>query len=143
MTIDAIVADMDLMWTGIGKDPRAAAKREQGAALKRLLQRIREDGYQLLLLSELDAGKLNDAICETLGEDGITYFSSILSSSECGSRYAVALHTLATPAHRVVAVGGDERGLEEARRSGISHCLPLRDALRDESAPFTRGYSSD
>jgi hypothetical protein len=48
----------------------------------------------------------------------------------------VALHTLATPAHRVVAVGADERGLEEARSSGITRCVPLSDALRSGSAPF-------
>jgi hypothetical protein len=89
-------------------------------------------------MSELNAASLNDAISETLGDDGIAYFSSILSSSESGSRYAVALHTLETPAHRVVAVSADERGLEEARSSGITQCLPLSNALRTGSAQFDR-----
>jgi len=132
MAIDAIVANMDPVWTCTGEEAKPAAKHE----LKRFLQGVRDDGYPLLLMSELNAASLNHAIGETLGDDGITYFSAILSSSACGTRYAVALHTLATPAHRVVAVGADERGLEEARSSGITRCVPLSDALRRGSAPF-------
>ena len=136
MAIDAIVANMDTVWTRAGDDRKRAAINEQSAALKRFVESVRDDGYPLLLMSELNAATLNDAISETLGEDGITYFSSILSSSECGSRYEVALHTLAAPAHRVVAVGADERGREEARSSGITHCVALSDALRRGSAQF-------
>jgi hypothetical protein len=139
MTIDAIVANMDSVWTGM----EPATKHAQGAALRRFLQSARDDGYPLLLMSELNAASLNDAISETLGDDGITYFSAILSSRACGTRYAVALHTLATPAHRVVAVGADERGLEEARSSGITQYVPLSDALRRGSAPFAQTFSSD
>jgi len=143
MTIDAIVANMDPVWTSTGDDAKPAAKHAQSAALKRFLQSARDDGYPLLLMSELNAASLNNAIGETLGDDGITYFSAILSSSACGTRYAVALHTLATPANRVVAVGVDERGLEEARSSGITRCVPLSDALRRGSAPFSHAFSSD
>lgn len=143
MAIDAIVANMDTVWTSIEEDAKPAAKCEQNAALKRFLESVRDDGYPLLLVSELNAASLNDAISETLGDDGITYFSSILSSSESGSRYAVALHTLATPAHRVVAVGVDERGLAEARSSGITQCVPLSAALKSGSAQFDLAYSSD
>ena len=143
MAIDAIVANMDSVWTDAGADTQPAVKHEQNTALKRFLQNVRDDGYPLLLMSELSAASLNDAISETLGDDGITYFSAILSSSACGSRYAVALHTLATPAHRVVAVGADESGLEEARSSGITQCMPLSDALRNGSAQFDLAYSSD
>lgn len=143
MAIDAIVANMDTVWTGNSENAKPAAKYEQSAALKRFLENARDDGYPLLLVSELNAASLNDAISETLGEDGITYFSSILSSSESGSRYDVALHTLATPAHRVVAVGADERGLAEARSSGITQCVPLSDALKSGSAQFEHAYSSD
>jgi len=143
MTIDAIVANMDPVWTSTGDDAKPAAKHAQSAALKRFLQSARDHGYPLLLMSELNAASLNNAIGETLGDDGITYFSAILSSSACGTRYAVALHTLATPAHRVVAVGADERELEEARSSGITRCMPLSDALRRGSAPFSHAFSSD
>jgi hypothetical protein len=134
MAIDAIVMNMDSVWTSTGSDTKPEATCELSAALKRFLQGTRDDGYPLLLMSELKADVLNDAISQTLGEDGIAYFSSILSSSIRGSRYAVALHTLATPAHRVVAVGADEGGLEEARHWGITQCMPLSDALRSGSA---------
>jgi hypothetical protein len=143
MAIDAIAANMDPVWTSTGEDTKPAAKYEQSAALRRFLEGVRDDGYPLLLMSELNAASLNNAISETLGDDGITYFSAILSSSACGTRYAVALHTLATPAHRVAAVGVDERGLEEARSSGITRCVPLSDALRRGSAPFSHAFSSD
>jgi len=143
MAIDAIVANMDTVWTRTSEDTKAAAKYEQSVALKRFLESVRDDGYPVLLVSELNAASLNDAISETLGEDGITYFSSILSSSESGSRYELALHTLETPAHRVVAVGVDERGQEEARSSGITQCMPLSDALRSGAAQFDLAYSSD
>ncbi|SAK87147.1 hypothetical protein AWB79_06162 [Caballeronia hypogeia] len=143
MAIDAIVADMDTVWTRTGGQEKPAAKHAQDTALRRFLESVRDDGYPLLLVSELNAASLNDAISETLGEDGITYFSSILSESESGSRYAVALHTLATPAHRVVALGADQRGLEEARSSGITQCVPLSDALRRGAAQFDHAYSSD
>ncbi|KAK44010.1 hypothetical protein BG58_28145 [Caballeronia jiangsuensis] len=136
MAIDAIVANMDPVWTSTVEDTKPAVRYEQSAALKRFLQSVRDDGYPLLLMSELNAETLNDAISETLGDDGITYFSSILSSSACISRYEVALHTLATPAHRVVAVGVDEREMEEARNSGITQCVPLSDALRRGDARF-------
>jgi hypothetical protein len=143
MAIEAIVANMDPVWTASGADAQPAAKRTQSAALKRFLQNVRDDGYPLLLVSDLNAASLNDAITENLGDEGITYFSSILSSGACESRYAVALHTLATPAHRVVAVGAEERGFEEARSSGITQCVALSDALRHGSAPFGRAHSSD
>ncbi|KAA0997512.1 hypothetical protein FVF58_48920 [Paraburkholderia panacisoli] len=134
MAIDAIVVNMDSVWTNTGRAAQSAATGELSAALKRFLQCMRDDGYPMLLMSELTAEILNDAISETLGENGIEYFSSILSSSARGSRYAVALHTLATPAHRVVAVEPDEVGLEEARTSGVVQCMPLSDALRSGSA---------
>jgi hypothetical protein len=143
MAINAIVANMDTVWAATGKGPRQEVTRDERAALKRFLESVRDDGYPLLLMSELNAASLNNAISETLGDDGITYFSAILSSSACGTRYAVALHTLATPAHRVAAVGVDERGLEEARSSGITRCVPLSDALRRGSAPFSHAFSSD
>lgn len=143
MAIDAIVANMDPVWTSSGEDTKPAAKYEQSAALKRFLQSVRDDGYPLLLMSELNAASLNNAIVETLGDDGIMYFSAILSSSACVARYAVALHTLAMPAHRVVALGADERGLDEARRSGITRCVPLSVALHRGSAPFSHDFSSD
>lgn len=134
MAIDAIVVNMDSVWTNTGRDAQPAAAGELSAALKRFLQGMRDDGYPMLLMSELTAETLNDAISETLGEDAIEYFASILSSSARGSRYTVALHTLATPAHRVVAVDTDEVGLEEARTSGVIQCMPLSDALRSGSA---------
>ncbi|CAG9269610.1 hypothetical protein [Paraburkholderia caribensis] len=143
MAIDAIVANMDTVWTNIDENAKSAAKCEQNAALKRFLESVRDDGYPLLLVSELNAASLNDAISEMLGDDGITYFSSILSSSESGSRYAMALHTLATPAHRIVAVDADERGLAEARSSGITQCVPLNDALKSGPAQFNLVHSSD
>ncbi|SAL77926.1 hypothetical protein AWB74_05258 [Caballeronia arvi] len=143
MAIDAIVANMDSVWTASGKDTKRATQRTNGAALKRFLQTLRDDGYPLLLVSDLDAARLNDAITDKLGDEGITYFSSILSSGARASRYAVALHTLATPAHRVVAVSAEEHGFEEARSSGITQCVALSDALRHTSAPFSRAYSYD
>jgi hypothetical protein len=122
MAIEAIVANMDPVWN--------ARSANSNAALKRFLQSVRDDGYPLLLVSDLSAASLNDAITEQLGDEGISYFSSILASASSESRYATALHTLATPAHRVVAVGAEEHGFEEARGSGITQCVALNDALR-------------
>lgn len=143
MAIEAIIANMDIMWTSTDRDGTPVAKYEQGVALKHFLQDVRDEGYPLLLVSELNAASLNDAINETLGEDGVTYFSSILSSSASGSRYAVALHTLETPAHRVVAVGTDRHELEDARSLGITQCIPLIDALRGGATRFGRAFSSE
>jgi hypothetical protein len=139
MAIEAIVANMDAVWTGSGTNTQTVAKH----ALKRFLQSVQDDGYPLLLVSDLNAASLNDAIADTLGDEGITYFSSILSSSAYTSRYAVALHTLATPADRVVALSAEEHGFEEARNSGITQCVALSDALRHGSAPFGRACLSD
>jgi hypothetical protein len=71
------------------------------------------------------------------------YFSSIVSSSACDSRYAVVLHTLGTSAHRILAVGADERVLEEARNSGITQCLALSDALHRGWKPFSLASAPD
>lgn len=38
------------------------------------------------LVSELNAASLNNAISDALGDGGIMYFSSILSSSTCDLR---------------------------------------------------------
>jgi hypothetical protein len=135
MAIEAIVANMDPVWN--------ARSANTNAALKRFLQNARDDGYPLLLVSDLNAARLNAAITEQLGHEGISYFSSILASSETESRYAVALHTLATPADRVVAVSAEERGFEEARSSGITQCMALKDALQQEAALFGSTCSSD
>jgi hypothetical protein len=142
MAIDAIVANMDSVWTAGGRDTKQSAH-VHDASLKRFLQTMRDDGYPLALVSDLDAARLNDAIADKLGDEGVTYFSSILSSGASESRYAMALHTLATPAHRVVAVSAGEGGFEEARSSGITQCVALRDALRHASAPFSRAHSYD
>jgi hypothetical protein len=93
MAIDAIVANMDTLWVNT-EEAKQTAKIGQHAALKRFLESVRDDGYPLPLVSELNAASLNNAISDTLGDDGIMYFSSIVSSSACDSRYAVALHTL-------------------------------------------------
>ncbi|HXZ07126.1 MAG TPA: hypothetical protein VEI25_03625 [Paraburkholderia sp.] len=129
MAIDAIVANMDQVWSTLaaGQDP--AQRNEQGDALKRLLQRIRDDGYPLLLLSDMNAENLNSVISDALGEDGITWFSAILASQPHSDRYAVAVHTLETPPHRVMALGSSEHELAEARTFGIGHCVHLNEAL--------------
>jgi hypothetical protein len=139
MTIEAIVANMDAVWT----ESDASAQHVAKHALKRFLQSVHDDGYPLLLVSDLNAASLNDAIVDKLGDEGITYFSSILSSSAHASRYAVALHTLETPADRVAAVSAEEHGFDEARNSGITQCVALSDALRHGRAPFSLASSSD
>jgi hypothetical protein len=132
MAIDAIVANMDQVWSAYEDD--ADKRRERYSALKQLVQRIHDDGYPLLLVSDLDAANLNSAISAALGEDGITYFSSILASQPRTDRYALALHTLETPAHRVMALGSSEQALQEARSFGIARCLHLNDVLHETSA---------
>jgi hypothetical protein len=84
-------------------------------------------------MSDLNAEHLNQAVSEALGEDGITRFSAILSSQRDQDRYAVALHTLETPAHRVMALGSSEQDLQEARASGITRCVHVSEALRHAS----------
>lgn len=129
MTFDAIVADMDIVWEK-REDARSAAEPERSSALKRLLEGARADGYPVMLVSELNAERLNAAITEMLGEDGVNYFTSILASRELVKRYSIALHTLSTPAHRVVALADDERQMNAARASGITHCVALTEALK-------------
>ena len=129
MAIDAIVANMDHVWSAQAAPRDPAQLNEQGDALKRLLQRIRDDGYPLLLVSDMNAESLNSAISNTLGEDGITWFSAILASQSCSDRYALAVHTLETSPHRLMALGSSEHDLEEARAFGITHCVDLNDAL--------------
>ncbi|WP_434667035.1 hypothetical protein P5W99_38100 [Paraburkholderia sp. A3BS-1L] len=129
MAIDAIVANMDHVWSAIHDGQDSETTNEQRTAIKHLLQRFRDDGYPLLLMSEMDAGHLNSAISSTLGQDGVMYFSAILSSKPGAERYAVALHTLETPPYRVMALSSSERELQEARSFGIARCLYLEDAL--------------
>ncbi|WP_321936345.1 hypothetical protein [Paraburkholderia sp. J8-2] len=128
MSIDAILANMDHVWLEIEDDLDNAAGRAKQRALRQLLQCIRDEGYPLLLLSNLSAEHLNSAIGSALGENGLTYFSAILSS-ELVDRYAVALYTLQTAPDRVIAVGSTELELQEARSFGIARCVHLDDAL--------------
>jgi hypothetical protein len=129
MAIDAIVANMDQVWSAMDDEQAPEARSEQRSALKHLLQRFRDGGYPLLLLSDLNAEYLNSAIGSALGRDGVMYFSAILSSQAVMDRYAVALHTLETLPHRVMALVSSEHELEEARNFGISRCVHLDDAL--------------
>ncbi|MEM5439428.1 hypothetical protein [Paraburkholderia diazotrophica] len=129
MAIDAIVANMDDVWSTMDDSPDSEAGREQRTALKQLLQRIRDDGYPLLLMSNLSAEYLNRAIGSALGQDGVTYFSAILSSQEFTDRYAIALHTLETAPHRVIALGSSGKELQEARTFGIARWIHLNEAL--------------
>ncbi|RZF23881.1 hypothetical protein EVC45_41855 [Paraburkholderia sp. UYCP14C] len=129
MAIDAIVANMDHAWSALAAPRDPAERNEQGDAIKGLLQRIRDDGYPLLLVSDMNAESLNSVISDALGEDGITWFSAILASQPCSDRYAIAVHTLETSPHRVMALGSSEHELAEARAFGIAHCVHLNDAL--------------
>jgi len=129
MAIDAILANMDNVWSAIDDGQDTEASHEQCRALKQLLQRLRDDGYPLLLMSDLSAEYLNGAIGSALGQDGLTYFSAILSSQAFADRYAVALRTLETAPHRVIALGSSEREFQEARTFGIARCVHLNDAL--------------
>lgn len=129
MAIDAIVANMDHLWSAIDDGEDREAGCEQRSALKYLLQRFRDDGYPLLLMSNLNAGRLNSAINSALGQDGVTYFSAILSSPARTNRYALALHTLEASPHRVIALGSSDHELQEARTFGIDRCVHLNDAL--------------
>jgi hypothetical protein len=133
MAIDAIVANMDHVWSAFNDRQNSEDRNKQGDALKRLLQRIQDDGYPLLLMSDLNAENLNSAISAALGQDGITWFSAILSSQSRTDRFAVAVHTLGTSPHRVMALGSSEHELEEARTFGIAHCAHLSEALRHAS----------
>ncbi|MFL9935236.1 hypothetical protein P0D88_40425 [Paraburkholderia sp. RL18-103-BIB-C] len=133
MAIDAIVANMDHVWSAFDDRHDSEDRSKQGDALKRLLQRIQDDGYPLLLMSDLNAETLNSAINAALGQDGITWFSAILSSQSRTDRLAVAVHTLETSPHRVMALGSSEHDLEEARAFGIAHCVHLKEALRHAS----------
>jgi FMN phosphatase YigB (HAD superfamily) len=130
MAIDAVLANMDDVWSTKDDDQDSEGGYERSVALKQLLQRLRDDGYPLLLISDLSAEYLNSAIGSTLGQDGVTYFSAILSSQNSSDRYAVALHTLETAPHRVIALGSSEREFQEARTFGIARCVHLNDALR-------------
>jgi hypothetical protein len=129
MAIDAIVASMDHVWSAMDDGQDREAGCEQRSALKHLLQRLKDDGYPLLLMSDLNAEHLNSAISSALGEDGVTYFSAILSSPAETDRYAVALRTLETSPHRVLALGSSDHELHEARTFGIDRCVRLSDAL--------------
>lgn len=129
MAIDAIVANMDHVWSTFEDTQNTEDRSERGDALKRLLQRIQEEGYPLLLMSDLKAENLNSAINAALGRDGTNWFSAILSSQSRTDRFAVALHTLETLPHRVMALGSSEDELEEARMFGIAHCVQLSEAL--------------
>lgn len=133
MAIDAIVANMDHVWSALADRRDPVVRSEQGDALKRLLQRIKDDGYPLLLMSDMNAENLNSVISDALGEDGVTWFSAILASEPRSNRFAVAVHTLETSPHRVMALGSTEHDLEEARTFGIAHCVHLNEALRHAS----------
>jgi hypothetical protein len=130
MTIDAIVANMDHVWSNVDDNVVSTDASECGDALKRFLQGIKDDGYPILLVSNLSAATLNDAINATLGRDGIAYFSAILSAQSLNDRYALALHTLETGAHRVMAVASSESELQEARAFGFASCIHINDAMR-------------
>lgn len=134
MAIDAIVANMDHIWSAFDGKQDSEESSKQSDSLKRLLQRIQDDGYPLLLMSDLDAENLNRAISAALGRDGLMFFSAVLSSQSRTNRFAVAVRTLDTSPHRVMALGGTERELEEARTFGIAHCVHLKEALRQASA---------
>ncbi|MFT0172646.1 hypothetical protein ACLKMY_27190 [Paraburkholderia mimosarum] len=89
MAIDAIVANMDQVWSATGDGHNREAGTKQRCALTYLLQRCKEGGYRLLLMSDLNAEQLNSAISSALRHDGVTYFSAILSSP--GGRIAMRL----------------------------------------------------
>jgi hypothetical protein len=129
MAIDAVVANMDHVWSAIDGGQHREPGYEQRGELKHLLQRFKDEGYPLLLMSNLNAEHLNSAISSALGQDGVTYFAAILSSPAGADRYAVALHTLETSPHRVIALGSSDHELQEARTFGIDRCVHLNDAL--------------
>jgi phosphoglycolate phosphatase-like HAD superfamily hydrolase len=133
MAIDAIVANMDHVWLAFNDAQDDDNSERQSDDLKRLLQRIRNDGYPLLLMSDLSAENLYSAINAALGQDGVTWFSAILASRSHTDRFAVAVRTLETSPHRVMALGGSEHELEEARTFGIAHCVHFTEALRHAS----------